>query len=119
MKKIETYKEHRWVELRRYILKRDEYLDQYWKRYGKFKNAEIVHHIFPVEDFPEYQYCTWNLISLARSTHNMMHDRDTDELTDIGMELLERTARRNKITVPSYYLKSRNKKKGKKYDYRY
>lgn len=117
MKTIKTYKEPRWVRLRKSILERDKYLDQYWKRYGKFKNADIVHHIFPVEDFPEYQYCTWNLISLARSTHNMMHDRDTDELTDIGIELLLQTARRNKIEVPTWYVRKR--KKGKKYEYRY
>lgn len=117
MKQIITYKEPRWVALRKSILERDRYLDQYWKRYGKFKTADIVHHIFPVEDFPEYQYEKWNLISLARSTHNMMHDRDTDELTDIGIELLLRTARKYKIDVPSYYI--RKKQKGKKYEYRY
>ena len=30
-------------------------MDQYLFRYGKFKQAELVHHIFPVEAFPEYQ----------------------------------------------------------------
>lgn len=115
--KIESYKEPRWVRLRKSVLERDKYLDQYLKRYGKFKNADIVHHIFPVEDFPEYQYCPWNCISLARSTHNMMHDRDTDRLTDIGIELLLRTARKQKINVPSWYIEK--PKKGKKYDYRY
>lgn len=117
MKQIKTYKERRWVKLRKSILERDNYLDQYLKRYGKFKNADIVHHIFPVEDFPEYQYCPWNLISLARSTHNMMHDRDTDRLTDVGIELLLRTARKQGIAVPSWYCVP--PKKGKKYDYRY
>lgn len=117
MKKIETYKEPRWVSLRSRILHRDKYIDQYLKRYGKFKNADIVHHIFPVEEFPEYQFCEWNLISLARSTHNMMHDRDTNELTDIGKELLMRTAIKNNIDIPSWLF--REKPKGKKYDMRY
>jgi 5-methylcytosine-specific restriction endonuclease McrA len=98
--------------LRKKILARDKYLDQYLKRYGKFKTADIVHHIFPVDEYPEYQYCEWNLISLSRSTHNMMHDRDTDELTDIGKELLVRTARRNGIEVPAF----RERKKGLKYN---
>lgn len=104
MSSIKTYKEPRWVELRKRILKRDRYIDQYQKRYGKFKNADIVHHIFPVEDFPEYQYCEWNLISISKSTHNMLHDRESNKLTDIGKELLVRTARRNRIDIPSWYL---------------
>lgn len=110
MKEIKTYKESRWVSLRRKVLYRDHFIDQYWKRYGKFKSADIVHHIFPVEDFPEYQYCEWNLISLARSTHNMMHDRNTNELTDIGKELLLRTARRNNIEVPAWLTREEPKK---------
>lgn len=105
------------MRLRKSVLERDKYLDQYLYRYGKFKNADIVHHIFPVEDFPEYQYCPWNLISLSRSSHNMMHDRDTDRLTDIGIELLLRTARKQKIHVPEWYIEK--PKKGKKYDFRY
>lgn len=77
----------------------------------------MVHHIFPVKDFPEYSYEPWNLISVSKSTHNLLHDRDTDELTDEGKELLVRTARKNKIEIPSGYLRER--KKGKKYDRRY
>lgn len=114
---IKNYKEPRWVELRKSILRRDSYLDQYLKRYGKFKNADVVHHIFPVEDFPEYEYETWNLISVSRSTHNMFHDRNTNELTDIGLEVLVRTARKQNIDIPSWYIKP--KTKGKKYDFRY
>jgi 5-methylcytosine-specific restriction endonuclease McrA len=92
-------------------------MDQYLKRYGKFQTATMVHHIFPVEFFPEYQYCEWNLISLSRSSHNMMHDRDTDELTDIGKELLLRTAIKNNIDIPTWMF--REKEKGTKYLQRY
>lgn len=109
--KIENYKEPRWVELRKKILLRDKYIDQYLKRYGKFKNADIVHHIFPVKDFPEYQFEEWNLISVSRSTHNSFHDRETDELTDIGKELLVRTARRNNIDIPSWVLRKGKEKR--------
>lgn len=108
--KIETYSEPEWKALRKRILRRDQYLDQYLKRYGKLQNAEIVHHIFPVRDFPQYQLKEWNLISLSRATHNKMHDRDTDELTDIGKELLERTALKNNIDVPYWYVKKKGKK---------
>lgn len=107
MSSIKTYKEPRWVELRKRILARDKHMDQYLKRYGKFKSADIVHHIFPVEDFPEYQYCEWNLISISRSTHNMFHDRDSNRLTDEGKELLVRTALKNNIDIPSWYIAER------------
>lgn len=113
--KIKTYKEPRWVALRKRILYRDKFIDQYWKRYGKFKTADIVHHIFPVKDFPEYQFAEWNLISVAKSTHNMFHNQNTDELTDLGKELLVWTARRNNVEVPAWYVKP--KEKGKNYRY--
>lgn len=69
-------------------------MDQERKRYGKFVSGNIVHHIFPRESFPEYQYELWNLITLSLKTHNEMHDRNTNKLTKKGMELLVRTARR-------------------------
>ena len=107
MKAIESYKEPKWVRIRSLALKRDKYLDQYLKRYGKLKQAEIVHHIFPVEEFPEYQYELWNLISITKSTHNLFHDRTTNELTKKGIELLIRTARRKHLDVPPKYLERR------------
>jgi len=47
----------------------------------------------------------------------MMHDRDTDELTDIGKELLLRTAIKNNIDIPTWMF--REKEKGTKYLQRY
>ena len=64
------------------------------KRYGKMVPAEMVHHIFPREIFPEYQWQEWNLISLSNKAHNEMHYRTTKGLTDKGKELLIRTARK-------------------------
>lgn len=108
-----TYKEPKWLKLRETALRRDKYIDQYLKRYGKIKQAEIVHHIFPVNDFPEYKYCLWNLISVSRATHNLFHNRDTDELTEIGKQLLIRTARKNNIDIPMrIYLRGENEKRG-------
>lgn len=78
------------------------------------KNADIVHHIFPVKEFPEYQYCLWNLISVSRSTHNLFHDRNSDELTEIGQEVLRRLCKQRNMEVPEKY-----KKKEKKYKKKY
>ena len=97
---IKTYNEKQWRRLRERALKRDGYLDQIEKRYGRYKQAEVVHHIFPVDQYPEYQYSLWNLISLTRATHNRMHVRDTQELTKEGRDLLIRTAKKNGVTVP-------------------
>lgn len=68
-------------------------------RYGRRVEADTVHHIFPVDRFPEYQWEPWNLISLAGSVHNRMHIRDTQELTAEGMELMHRVARQRNISI--------------------
>ena len=88
------YKTTRWKKLRESILRRDGYMCQLTKRYGKLVEANTVHHIFPREYFPEFQWEPWNLISLSAVAHNTLHDRDTDQLTEEGLELLRRTARR-------------------------
>ena len=85
--------------MRQSILRRDGYLCQVSLRYGKHVEADTVHHIFPAEQYPEYQWEPWNLISLARDVHNRMHVRDTKELTEEGRQLLERTARRRGIEI--------------------
>ena len=87
------YKTPRWKKLRESVLRRDGYLCQESKRYGKMVAASVVHHIFPREDYPEYEYEPWNLIGLSSKAHDEMHDRVTGKLTAKGMGLLERTAR--------------------------
>lgn len=86
------YKSKRWQRLRKTVLARDGYQCQESKRYGKALPATTVHHIFPREDYPEYQWESWNLISLSADVHDQMHNRTTRELTQQGLELLERTA---------------------------
>lgn len=98
------YKSRRWVKLREAVLKRDGYSCQIAKRYGKMIQANTVHHIFPADEFPEYAFKPWNLISLSAEAHNMMHDRTTNELTDTGKDLLKRTARKNDVLIPVRYL---------------
>ena len=87
------YNSKRWQRLRERILKRDNYMCQYSKRYGRRTQANTVHHIYPAEKYPEYQWCEWNLISLSSEAHNMMHDRDSHELTSEGKRLQDRLKR--------------------------
>ena len=101
---MEIYNSAKWEKKRTSILRRDGYQDQVKKRYGKLTQASLVHHIFPVNEFPEYAWQDWNLISVSLETHNELHDRNTDELTEKGIELLRRTARRERIPVPEKYM---------------
>ena len=97
------YKTGRWLRLRESVLRRDGYMCQVSRRYGKRLQATTVHHVFPREEFPEYQWEPWNLISLAGDVHDQMHDRTTGALSDKGAELLRRIARRNGVEVPGRY----------------
>ena len=93
------YKSKRWRKLRERILQRDGYRCQESKRYGKAVPANTVHHIFPMDEFPQYRWEPWNLISLSNDVHNQMHDRNTNELTEIGRELMLRVARNRGIDL--------------------
>lgn len=86
------YKTKKWERLRAAALRRDGYQCQIAKRQGHSIPAEMVHHIFPRDAFPEYQNELWNLISLSYEAHNMLHDRNTGALTQMGEELRRRTA---------------------------
>ena len=70
------------------------------RRYGKNRPADMVHHIFPREDYPQYALCDWNLISLTNSMHDTLHDRNTGQLTAAGLDLMRRTAVKNNIEIP-------------------
>ena len=93
------YKSQKWKHKRAAILRRDGYRCQLAARYGKNVEATTVHHIFPADDFPEYQLENWNLISLSAAAHDRMHDRNTGALTAAGKELMWRTARRHGIRL--------------------
>ena len=103
MAKSNWYESTRWKRVRAAVMRRDGYLCRVSIRYGRREPAELVHHIFPREEFPEYQWCMWNLISVTKSAHNKLHVRSTDELTKEGIELLRRTARKNGIKIPEQY----------------
>lgn len=84
------YKTKKWISKRERILRRDEYECRECKRYGKTTPAETVHHIYPLENYPEYKLSSNNLYSCCNQCHNSFHDRNTRELTDKGKSLLIR-----------------------------
>lgn len=85
------YSQKKWKSKSAHILRLDGYLDQYAKRYGKIMAANIVHHIYPAKEYPEYEWCDWNLISVSRESHNKLENRKTGKLTNAGEELKRST----------------------------
>ena len=81
----------RWKKKRKKILRMDGYICQVAKRYGRTEEATVVHHIYPADKYPEYAWCDWNLISVSLATHNKLENRETGELTKMGIELQRRT----------------------------
>jgi len=86
------YKSKQWKKKREAILRRDEYLCQECKRYGKTTPATVVHHIFPLEKYPELRLNDKNLISLCYRCHEQMHNKMTDELTEKGKQWAEKVS---------------------------
>ena len=77
------YRTMRWRRLRERILRRDGYRSQEALRYGRSIEAEIVHHCWPVEEYPEFAWQPWNLVSITEAEHRAMHNAD-GSLTDLG-----------------------------------
>lgn len=90
----------KWERKRAAILRRDGYRSQIAARYGRNEPGNTVHHILPVEFFPEYMWADWNLTTMTAKEHNEMHMRDTHRLTEKGLELARRTAARRGLNVP-------------------
>lgn len=99
------YNSKRWKNhLRPAILARDHYMDQLELRAGRRVPADTVHHIFPKDRYPQYQWCAWNLISLSRENHEAMHIRLTGELTAAGQKLMADTAAERGIKLSTLTL---------------
>lgn len=87
---MKFYKSSKWRKKRELVLRRDNYLCQECRRYGKTTPAQTVHHIFPLEQYPELAVVSGNLVSLCFGCHDMMHDRNSDEVTEVGRRWQER-----------------------------
>ena len=94
------YNTKAWKRKRAAILRRDKYRSQIAARYGRNEPGDTVHHILPVDTFPEYRWADWNLVTITRAEHNRLHDRETNKLTDEGLDLARRTAARRGLNVP-------------------
>lgn len=69
----DIHKSKRWKDKRNYILKRDKYLCQECKKYGKRVDGDVVHHIIPIEEAPELAFVDDNLITICKTCHNRLH----------------------------------------------
>ena len=57
-----TLNTSRWKRLRNFVMARDGYRCQESLRFGKSVPAEMVHHIYPVREYPELEFVSWNTI---------------------------------------------------------
>ena len=67
------YNSRRWIKKRKRILRRDGYLCQLCKRYGRQTEAVTVHHIKHADEYPELAFDDDNLVSLCNACHNKQH----------------------------------------------
>lgn len=67
------YTSVRWRKKKAQILRRDGYMCRECRRYGRKREAKIVHHIKHVDEYPELAYVDSNLISLCEGCHNKAH----------------------------------------------
>ena len=89
---VNIYKTRKWLRTRERVLRRDEYMCRECRRYGRTTPATTVHHIYPLEQYPEWKWATWNMLSLCDACHNKMHNRETGELSELGKQWTDRTS---------------------------
>jgi 5-methylcytosine-specific restriction endonuclease McrA len=85
----EFHKSKTWRKVREKILKRDYYLCQICNRHNITREANIVHHIIPIEFNKALRLRESNLISLCNYCHNACHLRSSHELSSLGSSLLK------------------------------
>lgn len=98
------YNSKRWKQKRDHILARDKYTDQIKLRDGQRRSANVVHHILPAEDYPEYEWCDWNLISISETTHRELHNKYSGNLSPIGRAVALEVAEAQGIKLTSVTL---------------
>ena len=74
-KLVKFYQSRSWRSLRLEALTRDNNECQTCKRYGKVGEAQNVHHIKTVKEFPMLALSLSNLESICIKCHNNEHDR--------------------------------------------
>lgn len=84
------YKTPAWKRKRANILRRDKYMCRECSRYGKTTGATTVHHINPLELYPDLALNDKYLLSLCGICHDKMHDRVSNELTSLGKAWVKR-----------------------------
>jgi 5-methylcytosine-specific restriction endonuclease McrA len=67
------YESKAWKIRKAQVFRRDGYLCQYCKRYGRIREAKIVHHIKHLDEYPELALEPKNLVSLCIACHNKEH----------------------------------------------
>lgn len=73
MNTLDFYRSKAWQTKRERILRRDGYLCQECRKYGRRREAVTVHHIKHLEDHPELALEDSNLVSLCNACHNKAH----------------------------------------------
>ncbi len=63
----------RWIRKRKEILRRDGYQCQECRRFGRAREAVVVHHIKHADEFPELAFDSKNLVCLCSACHNKAH----------------------------------------------
>ncbi|MEK4494485.1 HNH endonuclease [Ureibacillus sp. FSL W8-0352] len=94
-----------WRRKRKSILARDGHECRECKRYGRSREAKTVHHCNPIETHWEFRLKSWNLISLCFQCHELMHDRESHTLTELGEYW------REKVTPKEFYIPPPSMKK--------
>ena len=96
------YTSKRWKHLRARVL-REQPLCQEALRYGRREPATVAHHVYPVDDFPGWRFCRWNLIAVSADAHNSFHDRVTGKLTERGLAWQRRVSPPRNAPPPFYF----------------
>ena len=81
----QSLKSKKWEKFRDKILRKYDYLCQESLRYGISESAEMVHHIYPVSEYPELEFVEWNCLPLTNKKHNTFHDRTNDKVIAQGL----------------------------------
>ena len=68
------YSSKEWIDLRKKIMERFNYIDLYeLNMTGKIIPAEIIHHIIPLEESKQHSLDINNLIPVSNANHNRIH----------------------------------------------